>query len=683
MHQYRFRRESYGAFGLFAFLYSLMLSRLLVGNALYGGALQLAGSAMIALITGEGQKIGWLVSRGRTRLHMALLGLTVAIMLALTTLLPQTADTAKFWLLFAVLMTATVRDAVCGRVLRSKTGLSRAGWIAYALWHLLTLLIGGGLLLAALPAAMAWLAAAGLAIADVMAVYIQLKLVYGQQIRLSEEEARQARSTLSRAPSVLRFEAITSLTATAVQMTMVLLYAYIAVDAGELIFCMLISLVSTFVGREAAEWALRKRRKISDPTNTMIFGLFLWLYGLILFVQQFRRGGLGVDQAYTCLAMVGVGAAICDVCLARLHTRVAAAARFADIRPDAYEAFHAANAALASMLGQEAALLALWLIDWLSDRVPAHIRWQPWLMLPTLVTVAVACLAALRFPLSARYAEKLDRLLHLREAGEQNDALNAQLTEVVMTKFRRPIGVQLAMALIRPFLPQKLIGVDRIVQDPENPIVFLCNHGEIYGPLVSMLYLPVPVRPWVISEITRDPEEMAEYFNHYTLQPIRWIPAGWKLPIARMIGRLCVVVMRDLESIPVYRNKPTMLMRTMRQSVQALEAGDNLLIFPENPNAVAQDHGYETEGVGELFSGFAMLAQIYYKRTGKRCRFQPMFVHKAAHTMSFGRSIIYDPANEDSAERQRISDHAAEQLQQLYRQAERKRKRDGKKKRHG
>lgn len=680
MRVYLFRRESTGAFGLFAFLYSLMLSRLLVGSALYGGALQLAGSAVIALVTGEGRKIGWLVSRGRTRLHAVLLGLTVAVMLGLSALLPQTAEPAQFWLLFAVLTTATVRDAVCGRVLRSKTGLPRVGWIAYGLWHLLMLLIGSALLLAAKPANMAWLAAAGLAIADAMAVYTQLKPILGEPIRLSEEEARQARTLLNRAPSVLRFEWLTSLTATAVQMTMVFLYAYLAVSANELILCMLISLVSTFVGRETAEWALRKRRKISDPTNTMICGLFLWLYGLILFVQQFRRGNLGMDDAYLCLALTGVGAAICDVCLSRLNTRVAAAARFAEIHPDAYEAFHAANADLAALLGQGAALVALWLADWLSAGVHASIRWQPWLMLPVLVTVAVACLTAIRFPLSARYAEKLDRLLHLRASGASNDALNDQLTRVVMTPFRRPVGVQLAMAVLRPFLPQKLIGVEHIVQDAENPIVFLCNHGEIYGPLVSMLYLPVPVRPWVIAEITRDPDEMAEYFDHYTLQPIRWIPSAWKRPIARGIGRLCVTVMQQLESIPVYRNKPTMLMKTMRQSVQALEAGDNLLIFPENPNAVAQDHGYETEGVGELFSGFAMLAQIYYKRTGKLCRFQPMFVHKAAHTMSFGQSVIYDPTNEDAAERERISAHAAKEMQKLYQQAWKESKR---KKRRG
>ena len=52
--------------------------------------------------------------------------------------------------------------------------------------------------------------------------------------------------------------------------------------------------------------------------------------------------------------------------------------------------------------------------------------------------------------------------------------------------------------------------------------------------------------------------------------------------ISRLAGTLSVTLMNQVEAIPVYRDQPAKLRDTIRQSVSAMEAGDNLLIFPEN-----------------------------------------------------------------------------------------------------
>ena len=176
------------------------------------------------------------------------------------------------------------------------------------------------------------------------------------------------------------------------------------------------------------------------------------------------------------------------------------------------------------------------------------------------------------------------------------------------------------------------------MEDVNNPLVFLCNHGEIYGPVAAVLNIPVPIRPWTISEITVDKDETAEYVYKYTIKRQRWLPECLKMPIAKLIGPISVWAMGCLESIPVFRNKPRDLMNTFRMSVEALQAGDNLLIFPENPNAVAQDHGYERQGIGELFSGFEMLAPI----------------------------ITFDPNNEPNAERERIVTYLQDTMREMY-----------------
>ena len=62
-------------------------------------------------------------------------------------------------------------------------------------------------------------------------------------------------------------------------------------------------------------------------------------------------------------------------------------------------------------------------------------------------------------------------------------------------------------------------------------MVFLCNHAELYGPVVSYCDIPVPVRPWVISMISVDLDETTEYLHRYDTSRIRWLPekasAGW------------------------------------------------------------------------------------------------------------------------------------------------------------
>ena len=126
--------------------------------------------------------------------------------------------------------------------------------------------------------------------------------------------------------------------------------------------------------------------------------------------------------------------------------------------------------------------------------------------------------------------------------------------------------------------------------------------------------------------------------------------------------------MNQLECVPVYRDKPGQLMKTFRASVEAMQAGDNLLIFPENPNAVEQDHGYEREGVGVLFSGFAMLGQIYHSRTGKQCRFVPMYCDKHTRTITFAPEIVYNDEADPEEERRRVASACEAEMNRIWRE---------------
>lgn len=226
-------------------------------------------------------------------------------------------------------------------------------------------------------------------------------------------------------------------------------------------------------------------------------------------------------------------------------------------------------------------------------------------------------------------------------------------------------SIRLLMFVLRCAMPHQLKGVENVQLQEDEPIVYLCNHSQLYGPVAGMLYCPGYTRPWSISELCCDVQEATAYVKRYTLKGVNWADKT-KTRVARFLAAKVLHLMQKVRSIPVFRHKPRELMNTFRQSVEALQSGANLLIFPEDPDTDPDSPGYKSGRPPELFRGFPMLAQVYYNRTGKRCRFMPMVCFKDGRTVSFGTEILYDPDNDPIAERDRIVQETYDQMQALY-----------------
>lgn len=226
-------------------------------------------------------------------------------------------------------------------------------------------------------------------------------------------------------------------------------------------------------------------------------------------------------------------------------------------------------------------------------------------------------------------------------------------------------SIRLLMFILRHIMPHQLKDVENVHLKENDPVVYLCNHGEMYGPIAGMLYCPGFTRPWTISELCGNAEEATAYVKRYTLKKVKWAEKK-KQRVAKFLATNMLRLMQKVQSIPVFRHKPRELMTTFRKSVEALQQGANLLIFPEDPDTDPNSPGYKSGRPPALFRGFPMLAQVYYNRTGKRCRFVPMLCHKGGRTVSFGTEILYDPDNDPIAERDRIVEEAYNQMQALY-----------------
>ena len=120
---------------------------------------------------------------------------------------------------------------------------------------------------------------------------------------------------------------------------------------------------------------------------------------------------------------------------------------------------------------------------------------------------------------------------------------------------------------------------------------------------------------------------------------------------------MSVNVMNSLRAIAVYRDSPMKLRQTLRESVEALEHGENLMIFPEHPEGK-----YEKGGVSEFSPGFLMLAEAWWKKSGKKLRILPVYANREARTFTFGDEIVYEPENGFAAEQERVMQDARAQM---------------------
>ncbi|NLD34455.1 MAG: hypothetical protein GX653_06050 [Clostridiales bacterium] len=651
---------------LIDYLYCLLASTVLVGQPLPGGALYM--TAQVTHLGGQllhPRMLHHLPRRMRAA-GAVLSALSMMVALGLLLIYPRAVNPPYLWVLFGVVVLIKLRQALCRRLNASciQRGLSRIQR-AFRLGEasLLFLLLLAPLLFFSQPTDTSWYLLGGYALTTLIGVYA---LYHSEPVSRPpvQPAARTEAEDLSGVNALRSFRVISLITVTALQVTMILGYTLIGTTAGDLLICMGIAFVCTYIPMRVA-WVLLHSRHIRrrDPTNMLVLGLAVWLISLLALWLSLGRGHMVV--AFISLAFCTAGTAMALTSLQSLDGHMREVILFATGRaPDAGEdSLHGMRASYASLAGQMIALIGLGLMLFFGGgRAVDRLNLQPTLLLPALALVIAALLAALRFPLDQRVAQKLHRFLMLKENGETNQPLQKQLEDLVIKVSHRHYGIKLLMLVLRPFFYIRLGSREHVRLDRHTACVFTCNHGELYGPIVTNLYVPYSFRPWVISEMV-ERDQIADYIYTYTVKRQRWLPEGWKLPISRVLAPFLAWVMESIDSIPVYRNTPRELIKTLRLSAAAMEAGDNLLIFPENPNHEGQaQNGYLRDTVGEFFTGFVTVAQLYHKRTGKCAQFFPLYADKKNRILHFGNPVRYNPDVPPREEQQRISDALRQEM---------------------
>jgi hypothetical protein len=195
-----------------------------------------------------------------------------------------------------------------------------------------------------------------------------------------------------------------------------------------------------------------------------------------------------------------------------------------------------------------------------------------------------------------------------------------------------------------------------------EPVILVANHAGAFGPVSVITSMPVKMYPWVAHEVTNiktaAPRIQAEFFE----QELRLKPP-LSTYLGRLIGRVCVALMKDIGAIPVYQ-KSKEIRSTVMRSLSLLQQGKNILVFAEDSTRKINDV------LCEFCTGFIHVAKLYYQTTKKAVQFLPVAVNRKVGRILVGTPIRFDVTMPFAREKQRIKRELESSVYSLYQELE-------------
>ena len=102
------------------------------------------------------------------------------------------------------------------------------------------------------------------------------------------------------------------------------------------------------------------------------------------------------------------------------------------------------------------------------------------------------------------------------------------------------------------------------------------------------------------------------------------------------------------------------LLQTIRNSMDALDAGASVVIFPEDSS-----EGYFDE-VKTAFSGFVILSSVYYKKCGEDVPVIPAYISPKKKRFILGEPRYVREMEREGMDKQQIADRIKDDINELY-----------------
>ena len=140
---------------------------------------------------------------------------------------------------------------------------------------------------------------------------------------------------------------------------------------------------------------------------------------------------------------------------------------------------------------------------------------------------------------------------------------------------------------------------------PNKNSIILSNHVGTDAPMSLELYADFPIRMWGTHEMNSGLSKMYRYQSRVYYHEKK----RWNLHLARLFcllaSPLTNLFYKGLKLISTYKDQR--LRKTIKESLNILKNGENIVIFPE-----ISDEGYQDILKG-FYKGFALLSEICLK----------------------------------------------------------------------
>lgn len=187
--------------------------------------------------------------------------------------------------------------------------------------------------------------------------------------------------------------------------------------------------------------------------------------------------------------------------------------------------------------------------------------------------------------------------------------------------------------------------------------IYVGNHCQLHSPIDFELSFPQKKKIWCISEVMNfrsAPNYMVNELTKHKGKKVRWF---YKM-LSYFFCPLLTFILNNADTIPVY--KDSRISQTFNSSLNALEKGESIIIFPEC-------HKKYNNIICEFEKNFVFLAKLFYKKTGKSICFIPFYNSPKLKTIIFGSPIEYNPKVNLNEQKQSICTYLMESITSLAR----------------
>lgn len=190
----------------------------------------------------------------------------------------------------------------------------------------------------------------------------------------------------------------------------------------------------------------------------------------------------------------------------------------------------------------------------------------------------------------------------------------------------------------------------------ENGALILSNHEGTDSPMSLEIYCDKPIRMWGAHEMNSGLIPLYKYQTKVYFHEKK----HWNIHLARLFcliaSPLTHLFYAGFDLISTYRD--VRLVKTLRESIEALKSGDNIVVFPEDST-----NGYLSELEG-FHEGFVLLADCC-KKKGMDLPIYVSYFRKSDRTYIFDSPVMYSELCAKNKSREQIAKYLCNRCNEL------------------